>query len=332
MTLEIATIDLSSASDTVSLELCRLVLPPMWLDLLESLRSPFTRIIKDGAPIWHKNAKFSSMGNGFTFELETLIFYSLAKAVEKCLGRTASVIKVYGDDIIVDSWLARSLVPALRFFGFKTNDRKTFIDDTPFRESCGSDYYRGVNVRGHYLEKLPKEPIDWTKLANGIRRMAGPDLHAFNSLYRFKRCWLRVLSHIPTDIRRCRGPERLGDICIHDDSSTWNIITNRKDGSRSIRVILPSFGDEAYTSYDRRVWTRDSILSAATLGLLRDQGDSLIVNHRGEVKVIRGRQKLARVEPTGHKIKKIPYFDHGSVGLELEALRFQYHLNRILLV
>lgn len=328
-TLEIATIDLSSASDTVSLELCRLILPSLWLDLLESLRSPFTRIKKNGERIWHKNAKFSSMGNGFTFELETLIFFSLAKAVEEFSGSKSSVVKVYGDDIIVDSWLAKLLVPALRFFGFKTNDRKTFIDDTPFRESCGSDYYRGVNVRGHYLESIPKEPIDWIKLANGIRRMASPDLHAFNDLYCYKRSWLRVISHMPTHIRRCRGPARLGDICIHDHRSTWAISTRRKDGIREIRVVLPSFSDDAYTSYDRKFWTRGSITSAATLGLLRDQGDTVVKCRDGKYLIIRGRQKLARVEPCGHKVKKILFFDHGHESLDLEAHLYQHQLHKV---
>lgn len=60
LTLDLATIDLSMASDTVAYNLVKLVVPENWFDLLDCLRSPETRI--NGH--WHENAKFSSMGNG----------------------------------------------------------------------------------------------------------------------------------------------------------------------------------------------------------------------------------------------------------------------------
>ena len=62
-----ATIDLSNASDTVARKLIELLLPSDWWELLNSLRAPTTEL--DGQIYWLE--KFSSMGNGFTFELET---------------------------------------------------------------------------------------------------------------------------------------------------------------------------------------------------------------------------------------------------------------------
>ena len=302
MTLAAGTIDLSSASDSICVGLVHLILPADWAGVLDCLRSKWTLINGE----WRYNQKFSSMGNGFTFELETLLFYTLARTVAKLTGHDLSVCSVYGDDIIVDTAVAKHLVTALRFFGFKTNDRKTFIDDTPFRESCGGDYYRGVNVRGHYLENIPKEPVDWLKLANGIRRMAGPDLDAFGDLYRYKRSWFRVLSHIPTNVRQCRGPSYLGDICIHDDKKHWAIA--RSKGVRCLKTVQPTFGDDAYTRYDRKFWTRGSILSAITLGLLRDQGDVHVYNEKRKAwQFLPGKQKLSRKEPDGFKIVAMPF-------------------------
>jgi len=78
----LATIDLSSASDSVSSGLVELLLPDIWFSLLDSIRSPVTII--DGEE--HTNAMFSSMGNGFTFELESLIFYSIARASAYFMG------------------------------------------------------------------------------------------------------------------------------------------------------------------------------------------------------------------------------------------------------
>lgn len=302
MTLDLATIDLSSASDTVSRSVVELVLPSNWFDLLDALRCKHTRI--DG--VWRKLEKFSAMGNGYTFELETLLFYTLGLAVAEVLGHNLDTLKVYGDDIIIDSPLAGSLVQALRFFGFIPNQRKTFVDDTPFRESCGGDFYRGINVRSYYLERLPKEPTDFIKLANGIRRMANPDLDTFDDLYRYKRSWLRTISRIPNK-SRCRGPSYLGDICIHDRRENWSIV--KRKGQKYIRTVQSQFDDASTTSYDRKFWTRDSIVAAATLGLLYGQGDVHVQNHKGTWKVIPGRQKIARCEPVGYLIKAIPFSD-----------------------
>jgi len=66
----LATIDLSAASDSLTTGLCELLLPDLWFSLLMALRSPSTSI--DG--VLHVNEMMSSMGNGFTFEVESLLF------------------------------------------------------------------------------------------------------------------------------------------------------------------------------------------------------------------------------------------------------------------
>jgi len=139
-----STIDLSSASDTVSKSLVKLLLPRRWYNALDSLRSPKTRV--DGK--WYYLEKFSSMGNGFTFELETLIFASLVACVYSRHGRQAIYgenFAVFGDDIIVDSDLSSEVIAVLRYFGFTPNKRKTFTSGS-FRESCGFDIFDGVDV------------------------------------------------------------------------------------------------------------------------------------------------------------------------------------------
>jgi hypothetical protein len=73
ITREFATLDLSNASDTVCKNLVRLLLPPRWFEELSALRSPKTFVEKG----WRVLEKFSSMGNGYTFELETLIFAAI---------------------------------------------------------------------------------------------------------------------------------------------------------------------------------------------------------------------------------------------------------------
>lgn len=276
LTRELGTIDLSSASDTVAYELVRMLLPDEWFELLNSLRSHQTYI--SGA--WHKNAKFSSMGNGFTFELESLIFYALALVTRDYTVKADGLKNpfyfdrnplVYGDDIIVPVYYAPKLIKVLEFCGFITNLRKTWVNDHAFRESCGSDYFNGVLVRGHYLEQFPNDPIGWIKLANGIRRMASHDLYHFNDLDRYKRCWLRVISRIPTAYR-VRGPVHYGDTVIHDCESRWQRKTD-EFGTEFIRTISEQFSAADKTNYNRKFWTAGSIVSAALLGKLTGLGD-----------------------------------------------------------
>lgn len=212
----LATIDMSNASDTLCRVLPKLVLPNLWWELLDSLRAPATWI--DGH--WVRLEKFSSMGNGFTFELETLIFLSLARTLCRLRGYDPNQVSCYGDDLIVPTVMFRDVIAGLRMFGFTPNERKTF-GEGPFRESCGGDFWQGVPVRAHFVENLPNEPQHWISLANGIRRICcGPK--RFSRWRKLRRAWFRSLDPIPLDIRRCRGPSFLGDIVIHDTKKRWS--------------------------------------------------------------------------------------------------------------
>ena len=135
------TIDLSSASDTVAFKLVELLLPVDWFQLLCVCRSEKSQI----GDQWVELEKFSSMGNGFTFELETLIFWALARA---CGDENAIV---FGDDIITQRRNATLLLPLLNTLGFKVNERKTCLAGR-FFESCGADFHDGLNVRPFYFK------------------------------------------------------------------------------------------------------------------------------------------------------------------------------------
>lgn len=162
-----ATIDLSSASDTISSGLVFDLLPESWFTLLDELRSPMTRL-PSGELLTLE--KFSSMGNGFTFELETLIFYCILSALND-LEHHCSEIFVYGDDIIVNESLATSFLEVIDWFGFSPNKEKTYLSG-PFRESCGCDAFLGYDVRPFFLKELPDDQPRLYRLANGIRKAA----------------------------------------------------------------------------------------------------------------------------------------------------------------
>lgn len=163
----LATIDLSGASDSIHLGVVWDLFPPDWFSHIEHVRSPNVRL-----PSGVKNlTKVSSMGNGYTFELETLLFWSLAQAVSDLLGCGHVRPLVFGDDIIVASDVARPLIDVLSVLGFKTNDKKTFIDG-PFRESCGKHFFNGSDVTPFYVRSAINtvERIYW--LHNSLQRWA----------------------------------------------------------------------------------------------------------------------------------------------------------------
>lgn len=142
----LATIDLSSASDTMSTALVQFMLPHDWMDALEPLRSRST--FWPDVKAWVKNQKFSSMGNGYTFELESLVFFALAKGTAAELGVPlvpSGNFSVFGDDIIVPTSIYSQLVRVLNIAGFSTNSRKSFAYG-PFRESCGINAFSGFVV------------------------------------------------------------------------------------------------------------------------------------------------------------------------------------------
>lgn len=145
----LATIDLSMASDCLSIELVYSLLPLDWAEFLYSARTGQASF--EGEII--NLEKFSSMGNGFTFELESLIFYSLALSVADYLNQDVGLVSVYGDDIIIQSLAVPLLSRVLRFCGFVVNRQKSYCEGY-FRESCGSDYYKGINIRPFYQKSL----------------------------------------------------------------------------------------------------------------------------------------------------------------------------------
>lgn len=233
---DFATLDLRNASNSVSHNLVKLCLPHWWYEACESLRSPFTFLKAAGSKDqesgnWVRLEMFSSMGNGYTFELETILFAAICCQALSDTGHRAVFgrdVYVFGDDIIVPKSGTRSVIAALRFCGFELNLEKSFTKGN-FRESCGGDFFLGRASRPFFLKEFPCEPQDYIVIANGIRALdhqLSPPLRGDTGLTWLSRAWLYCLDQLPSQVRRCRGPSDLGDIVIHDSEEFWS--TRRK--------------------------------------------------------------------------------------------------------
>lgn len=152
-----STIDLESASDSISLTLVDELFPKWFSDILKYLRSPISKL-PDGSALTLNMV--STMGNGYTFPLQTLLFSAVVSAVYLQMGIPLKKVSskepnwsVFGDDIIVRSQAFDRVVHVLELLGFRVNADKSFKRG-PFRESCGCDFFKGHMVRGVYLRHL----------------------------------------------------------------------------------------------------------------------------------------------------------------------------------
>lgn len=157
ITQKFATIDLKSASNSIANKFVQWFLPRMSYDLLSKVRCDYTYV--NGEKIEMK--MFSSMGNGFTFPLQTLIFATLVRATYQYLGIKPRVHKdrnysVFGDDIVCLSDTYHIISKVLTRCGFMINDSKSFHVGH-FRESCGADYFKGHDIRGIYIKEIRSE-------------------------------------------------------------------------------------------------------------------------------------------------------------------------------
>lgn len=147
------TIDLESASDSISLKMIEKNLPRDVVAWLKVLRSPVSETLQGPVEL----RMVSTMGNGFTFPLQTAIFSSVVLAAKRFLGRPRTRAgkdwSVFGDDIICSQHDVGAVLSLLRILGFQVNPQKSFFEG-PFRESCGHDYYRGHDIRGVYIKSL----------------------------------------------------------------------------------------------------------------------------------------------------------------------------------
>jgi len=179
-----ATIDLSDASDRVPLSLVKEMLwfNPVLLDCILACRSERAQM-PDGTIIGPLQ-KFASMGSALCFPIEAMYFYTICiKALldehnlsytRQNILRCSRSVYVYGDDIIVPSTNAVTVLVYLRRYNCKINADKTFVTGW-FRESCGTDAFRGYEVTPTYLRRMrpknrrmSKNIISWVATANSF--------------------------------------------------------------------------------------------------------------------------------------------------------------------
>jgi hypothetical protein len=132
---------------------------------------------------------------------------------------TRERILVYGDDVIVPTAQAANAIEQLEAFGLKVNRAKSCTSGF-FRESCGTDAYKGVNVTPVRLRtvwssnRCPHVYSSWISYANSFYSK-----RYFNTYWFIYHELLRVYGELPSrrhqndalalvEVQSCHGPKR----------------------------------------------------------------------------------------------------------------------------
>ena len=174
VTGDLDTIDLSSASDLISYDLVKRIMPRKLLFLMQATRTSRVKTSKGVLEL----QKYAPMGSALCFPTQCLIFLSV------CILASVNVKKgsndlfapvspdevlhemelfvdykgkyvpwrdyyrplVYGDDIVVDSKLTPHVTQMLEALGLEVNNSKSYKASCAFRESCGGFYWNGFDI------------------------------------------------------------------------------------------------------------------------------------------------------------------------------------------
>lgn len=231
------TLDKSNASNLLALGLVQTFFPPSWGKALCRLRTPTYTAPEELGGGTHTYHMYAGMGNGTTFFVETLVFWAMAYATSGEESVDAFVRKreyaVYGDDVVLRRDHAKAYMAFATFMGFAFNAEKTFLEG-PFRESCGADYFAGVNVRPGYPSSgdgtLFMSALDIVGIHNTLADQ--PNFPLDGACRRIRRVWLNSIAAVlPTDPQGMLGFRPTGGIPAYDYvrdrankvqvSSTW---------------------------------------------------------------------------------------------------------------
>jgi hypothetical protein len=184
-----ATVDGESASALYSYRLVEILLHlcPGWLNVLDKARCELIKVptidaieygvrffeLHDGE-YYRRSTGFMDMGVGFCFELQSIFFWALAKALcdkSPIMSHDSSNITIFGDDLVIPSSAFAEWCEFATYLNFKVNHTKSFSgNDILFRESCGGHYFNFTDVTPILRkEQSGQSVVDWLWLLNTVR-------------------------------------------------------------------------------------------------------------------------------------------------------------------
>lgn len=142
------TLDLKEASDRLSDRLVQYLFGRhyRWFGCCRATSVEIRLKGQSGPPLKEEIHSYAPMGNATTFPVQALVFWSICVATMEARGfHQPADCHVFGDDLIIPTEMVPYCIDSLESFGLVVNREKSFYRGA-FRESCGTDAYKGVDV------------------------------------------------------------------------------------------------------------------------------------------------------------------------------------------
>lgn len=230
------TLDLKEASDRVSHDLVRLLFPDSVFPYLDSCRSLST-VLPTGEEL--KLGKFAPMGSALCFPILALTIWAILVGSAPDAD-TRKSIYVYGDDVIVPKAFASCAMTTLELFGLKINRSKSCCSGF-FRESCGMDAFKGVDVTPvRFRTVWDKSPRPDTYASYISYANAFYDRGWYATFEEIRKRLETVFGPIPNDSMSMTCPSlRISSATERDFRSRWNPRLQKRE-LRVLEVSSPS--------------------------------------------------------------------------------------------
>lgn len=313
LTGRVDTIDLSSASDSVSWDIVKNIFPAKVLKHLHATRSDRVEL-PSGETI--KVRKFAPMGSALCFPVQSTLYLAVvfavgvawrfgqdigeigdakhiennfqtlyeltfARSLGKGSDRLLEPMYIYGDDIVCDSRITSKVIDVLELLGFQVNVAKSFTGDSAFRESCGGYYLGGRNVTPlRYKVKKFTQKISIDSMASVIDLANRAGEWNYQSLRRHA---IQFILHYP--ILGLRTQSSKNPILFTDDEDESMSILCSEPRNRHLEIRRPSDGQcapyEFCAAHDPNATSKDVLKWER-----RARGDSCYDYQRTEIRSI----------------------------------------------
>lgn len=271
-----ATIDLSAASDSVTVDTIELMFDglPILYPLMAT-RSRFVNVRNADASI-NKTIymrKFAPMGSATCFPTECAVFSVLcATAIRLDTGRKHGKddFCVYGDDIVIKSEYVDTLLKLLNNWGFKVNTDKSFFNTCGtgyFREACGIECLNGIDITPLRLSRKLSSLKDTSSdrhpdiAASQIDLCNRSFLYGYESLRRLCNDALKEHWWFHRIYRICLTDYDRHVSCVSQGRKTWIHLPSQF-------LICPDMTDTNYRAYKRRSY---DVCKSTSCGCSREQ-------------------------------------------------------------
>lgn len=242
-----ATLDLKDASDRVSLQLVEHLFPKRVYECLLASRSDRT-LLPNGIEL--SLTKHAPMGSSLCFPVMAFVCWvisvcAIATHSASDYRRFAHDVFVYGDDIIVPTEYVDVVIRALEMSGLLVNRDKSFHSGE-FRESCGVDAFRGVDVTPTRVHTLwSGKASDGNALMSYVAYANGLETRGLHQTASFLWRAIRdVYGKIPYGTSKSAFP------CREVGSWTKALILNLESGFR-VRAVEDTGAIQVFTKYCR---------------------------------------------------------------------------------